>query len=315
MEIIVENLPDVSRAQKTDTAGQISQVGMRNIEMPVLFVAGAGAPLMLPAKINAYVSLDDAEAKGIHMSRLYLELKNSLQQKPISPQIAKEILQKFLLSHKNLSEKSYLEIKFQVPIERKALVSGERGYRQYPFYLKAEAHTDGHFEFTLGTEVLYSSTCPCSAALARQLHQQAFLEKFQSQQVLAKSTVAEWLLIEGGAVPHSQRSLARVLVRSEQVGFVELIDNLEKALATPVQAAVKRVDEQEFAKINGQNLMFCEDAARKLKEILEEDARVGDYYIHVEHQESLHPHEAVSRVVKGVAGGFIAEERPSLVGN
>jgi GTP cyclohydrolase I len=31
-----------------------------------------------------------------------------------------------------------------------------------------------------------------------------------------------------------------------------------------VQTAVKRADEQAFALANGQNLMFCEDAARRL---------------------------------------------------
>ena len=52
---------------------------------------------------------------------------------------------------------------------------------------------------------------------------------------------------------------------------VTLINTLEDELKTPVQAAVKREDEQEFARLNGQNLMFCEDAARKIKALLEHD--------------------------------------------
>jgi GTP cyclohydrolase I len=47
--------------------------------------------------------------------------------------------------------------------------------------------------------------------------------------------------------------------------FVELIDLVENTLKTPVQAAVKREDEREFARLNGANLMFCEDAGRRLK--------------------------------------------------
>jgi GTP cyclohydrolase I len=73
-----------------------------------------------------------------------------------------------------------------------------------------------------------------------------------------------------------------------------------------VQAAVKREDEQEFARLNGANLMFCEDAGRKLKAALEADERLRDYRVEAVHVESLHPHNAVSIVVKGIPGGFTA---------
>jgi GTP cyclohydrolase I len=69
---------------------------------------------------------------------------------------------------------------------------------------------------------------------------------------------------------------------------------------------VKREDEQEFARLNGANLMFCEDAGRRLKRVLDADARVSDYRVEAVHVESLHPHNAVSVVVKGIAGGFRA---------
>lgn len=49
---------------------------------------------------------------------------------------------------------------------------------------------------------------------------------------------------------------------------VKLIDRIEHALGTPVQTLVKRSDEQAFALANGQNLMFCEDAARRLYRML-----------------------------------------------
>ena len=52
---------------------------------------------------------------------------------------------------------------------------------------------------------------------------------------------------------------------------VEMIDLVENVLQTPVQAAVKREDEQAFALRNGQNLMFCEDAARRIQRALDAD--------------------------------------------
>jgi len=75
-------------------------------------------------------------------------------------------------------------------------------------------------------------------------------------------------------------------------------------LGTPVQTAVKREDEQAFALANGGNLMFCEDAARRIQHALDTDDRIADFHVRLEHQESLHPHDAVAYASKGVAGGY-----------
>ena len=60
----------------------------------------------------------------------------------------------------------------------------------------------------------------------------------------------------------------------DELPLVALIDALEAALATPVQTAVKREDEQAFARLNAENLMFCEDAARRVASVLSTDARI-----------------------------------------
>ncbi|HUH31553.1 MAG TPA: GTP cyclohydrolase, FolE2/MptA family, partial [Rhodanobacter sp.] len=83
-----------------------------------------------------------------------------------------------------------------------------------------------------------------------------------------------------------------------------LVDRVEQALGTPVQTAVKREDEQAFALANGGNLMFCEDAARRIQKALDADATLSDFHVRVEHQESLHPHDAVAYASKGVEGGY-----------
>jgi len=124
--------------------------------------------------------------------------------------------------------------------------------------------------------------------------------------------VLAWLGSEDGivATPHAQRSTADVQVRLAH-GFdfpiVELVDVIEHALGTPVQTAVKREDEQAFALANGQNLMFCEDAARRMQRALDADERIADFRVRATHHESLHPHDAVAVATKGVAGGFRAE--------
>jgi GTP cyclohydrolase I len=154
---------------------------------------------------------------------------------------------------------------------------------------------------------MYSSTCPCSASLARQLIQNRFSESFSQETTIDKQVMLEWLGKEDSicATPHSQRSIAHVKVKTSSPDFspIDLIDQAEGALSTPVQSMVKREDEQEFARLNGQNLMFCEDAARRLKAALTK-LTYEDFRCEVQHFESLHPHDAVAIVVKGVEGGF-----------
>jgi GTP cyclohydrolase I len=46
--------------------------------------------------------------------------------------------------------------------------------------------------------------------------------------------------------------------------------------------------------------MFCEDAARRIQAALRADRELRAWEVRVEHQESLHPHNAVSRVSAGL---------------
>jgi len=86
--------------------------------------------------------------------------------------------------------------------------------------------------------------------------------------------------------------------------IVYLVDLIESALKTPVQAAVKREDEQEFARLNGQNLMFCEDAARHLQFTMNNTDEFDDFWLRINHLESLHAHDAVSVTTKGLVDGY-----------
>ncbi|MET0580914.1 MAG: GTP cyclohydrolase, FolE2/MptA family, partial [Pseudoxanthomonas sp.] len=147
-----------------------------------------------------------------------------------------------------------------------------------------------------------SSTCPASAALSRQANAERFSEDFAAAHPLSVTVVHDWLESERGlaATPHAQRSRAQVRVelraQFDELPLVPLIDALEASLGTPVQTAVKRVDEQAFARLNAENLMFCEDAARRVASVLSQDPRIERYQATVSHFESLHPHDAVARV-------------------
>ena len=78
-----------------------------------------------------------------------------------------------------------------------------------------------------------------------------------------------------------------------------LTDEIEQALGTPVQTAVKREDEQAFAELNAANPIFVEDAVRAFAQQLLADPRFGDFRVVASHQESLHSHDAVSLMTSG----------------
>ena len=103
-----------------------------------------------------------------------------------------------------------------------------------------------------------------------------------------------------------EHHLLQELIRCPSVTPAEggALDLLEGKLKTPVQAAVKREDEQEFARLNGQNLMFCEDSGRKIKGALLADDRVEDFWVRINHFESLHGHDAVAVVTAGIPDGY-----------
>lgn len=297
-------MPDIAGESLEQPDGALSWVGMDRIHLPVTLPGD----LSVLATVDAYVDLTDPSAKGIHMSRLYLMLHDHAAQHPLTPMSMKALLSAMLQTHRDISGSARVRLSFDYCVQRSALKSDNQGWNNYPLQLDCILE-QGAFSFELGVDVLYSSTCPCSAALARQLIQSSFEDAFDADKGLNFDDVRAWLGTQEAivATPHSQRSVAEVRVKLDgEIGefpFLALIDALENGLTTPVQTAVKREDEQEFALRNGQNLMFCEDAARRVKQVLETDEYL-DYRIRIEHQESLHAHDAVAVAVKGVPGGY-----------
>jgi len=307
MNTVLDNarLPDVATGAQPDAGGALDWVGMDGIDLPVHCADGQGGALTVPARVSVQVNLSDPSARGIHMSRLYLALEKSLGEQTLTPSGLCSLLHALVASHAGLSNRVRLRVAYSQLLKRRALVSDNAGWRAYPVTVEAQL-LDEHFSVQLGCEVTYSSTCPASAALSRQLNQQRFDGDF-TDTVPSPRAVREWLGSGRGmaATPHAQRSTATVMVRLAP-GFdlpvSELIDAVEGALATPVQTAVKREDEQAFAKLNAENLMFCEDAARRIRAALDADERIAGYRIRAAHHESLHPHDAVAEVGKNFPG-------------
>ena len=293
-------LPDVA-GDAAVAARALDWVGMENIAVPLRLRAADGTVVQVPAAADVFVDLRDPEARGIHMSRLYLRLQDALGEDSLSASRLRRILQDLVESQGALSASARLTLRFEHLLRRAALASANSGWKRYPVEIDATL-ANGHLVLAVGVSVEYSSTCPASAALSRQLNAERFAGDFASAHPLSTQVVREWLASERGlaATPHAQRSRAEVRVEL-QPGFddlplTELIDHVEQALGTPVQTAVKREDEQAFARLNAENLMFCEDAARRVAQVVADDARVLRYAVRVAHFESLHAHDAVAQV-------------------
>ncbi|TVQ68378.1 MAG: GTP cyclohydrolase I FolE2 [Oceanospirillales bacterium] len=303
-------MPDVAADANPVNQETLDWVGMSHISLPVNIAQPGEKCQPVLAQLDIHVDIVNPDVKGIHMSRLYLLLNTFAAEQLVTPSSIEALLNQVCESHQGISESAILRLSFDYPLNRPALKSDYSGWKPYPSIIEAIKQGDT-FSLEISVTVPYSSTCPCSAALSRQLLQEAFRDDFAQQDSISKETVEAWLRSERGSVatPHSQRSYAKVRAKINAndhniLPLVALIDTIEGALKTPVQTAVKREDEQEFARLNGANMMFCEDAARRLKSAMNQISDYHDFWIRVEHHESLHDHDAVAVVSKGIPGGY-----------
>ena len=337
---LVKTLPDVAEDSVATHPAVLARAGMSEIEMLLRRPDPHGnGSIGLPARGDVYVSIDDPQVRGIHMSRLYLTIQRILERDNLSWPLLAEAIAECRHSHRSFVKRAFLTLRSEWLIRRTSLVSGLEGWRSYPVEFAVSiggSAGDDAISRELAVTVMYSSACPCSTALSGRLAEDRFLDDFSGLPWISPARVGQWLAAGGGnaGIPHSQRSLGKVRVRlaphlalpigddgrtlprstsTTQPGqssgeldsqLVRLIDRVEAALTTPVQGAVKRADEQEFARLNGAQPMFCEDAARRMRTAVEGFPDVTDYRIEARHLESLHPHDAVAVAVRGVPGGF-----------
>jgi GTP cyclohydrolase I len=268
------------------------QVGVENVEVPFRLESKYGGFHQLNANVSIRTNLDE-KTKGISMSRLLLTLKPYLDL-PLKHKLIKEILVKL---RKNLeTDITYMKFEFRMPINRKSILSNN----EFPIYYKCKfegqlfegdipltSETDarvGIFRFFQGVTIQYSSYCPCSAELC------GHLSETQSR-----------------GYPHNQRSFAEIVVEVVENNYVwleDIIEAVENEIVTLPYPVIKRVDEQEIARIAAQNPMFVEDAIRKISKALDDKNELCDWIVKCTHEESIHTSEAIAINWKGIPGGF-----------
>ncbi|MCA9950069.1 MAG: GTP cyclohydrolase I FolE2 [Anaerolineales bacterium] len=287
------SLPDLQNGSTALIQGSpvtIQQVGIHNFRMPLKFMTKSGDAITLETSITGTVSLE-AHKKGINMSRIMRTFYEH-RDRTFSLETLEEILEDYRTNLE--SRDARLMLRFSYPIENESLRSGLSGFQYYYVAFEGKLDRYGRIRTTIHFDFVYSSACPCSFELA--------------QHAIETRGIA--------AVPHSQRSVARVSVeikRGEFVWIEDVRDICLMALQTETQVMVKREDEQAFAELNAAYLKFVEDAVRLLYEQLIKDERIHDFKVIASHQESLHSHDAVSVIVKGIDDGFTAEIDPSTM--
>ena len=274
-------------------------VGMGAIALPIKVMnEDVVSDLDLVASVSVFVNLISA-SRGIHMSRIYKLLQDYSQTSKLSFLTLQQLGKEIILSQGLLSDSVKIEFSLQLPIRTQTLKSEINYQKLYPIVIK---YTKNKSQEAMGLDIKldYSSTCPQSAALANEV----LIKNLKAKDWKSTTDLISFLEEHGPvATPHAQRSeleLSLQLNTTELLGrnalaYIDhVLKNLEETLGTPTQGIVKRIDEQEFAVLNANNLMFCEDAARKVKLCLDARSEVISYKGMVTHLESLHSHNAVA---------------------
>ena len=285
----------------------LQKVGIAPVDLPIKVLRRDGDEQVLQAQASLYCSLDDPEAKGLNLSRLYLLMHDKIKDHWSIDGMSGVLNE---MATKQGSNSAYCKLRFKYPWTQKALrtrmpisadefeagqyetlPSGQKislrkmeGHIAYNVEIEGQYHRGAEKEttFFLTVEYVYSSTCPCSFELAHN----------------AKEKRA------AAANAHSQRSIMRTTVQFDPENMVWIEDLIElhrEKIATEVQVVVKRRDEQAFAELNGSNLLFSEDAVRLMYGSLDnwyDDGKIFDFTISTSHEESLHPWNAIAVVWK-----------------
>lgn len=282
-----QSLPDMMDAAHDTLQGAnvpIQQVGIHNFKLPLKYRTKQGEVLTLETSVTGTVSLE-AELKGINMSRImrtFYDHKDGITTGEWMGRILKNYLRNVR------SKDARLKLTLSYPMLRPSLRSGLEGWQFYTVSFEGVMTHAGRYRRFIHFDFVYSSACPCSAELSEHARD----------------------LRGAYTVPHSQRSKARVTIEvaeGRKIWIEDLHQHCLNALQTETQVMVKREDEQAFAELNGAYLKFVEDAARLLYKQFDADRRIADFRIACTHLESLHSHDAVSVICKGVTGGFTAD--------
>jgi len=276
----IRDLPDTQNLRSKEIAGSavpIQEVGSSNFRLPLRFSSRNGEERILDTRILGAVSLS-ADRKGINMSRIirvFYEYRDEVMSFALLHRILREYLDKLD------SQSARIRLSFSYPILQDSLRSNLAGYQYYDCVMESRLTSEGVLQSLLQVDFVYSSACPCSSDLSEHARENRSIY----------------------SIPHSQRSRARVKVLfapGQHLAIEDVVEYCQNALMTETQVMVRRPDEQAFAELNGTFQKFVEDAVRLIYRELDQDVRIAAFSVACSHLESLHSHDAVALLSKGL---------------
>ena len=259
MTKMTTKIPDTQSIQDTRHIA-INQVGIKDIQHPVVVSDRSGGEQHTIASFNMYVNLPH-NFKGTHMSR-FVEILNQHEYE-ITVESFKRILTE--MNERLDAKEGHIEMSFPYFINKSAPVSGVKSLMDYQVSFIGELN-EKQSSVLVKIVVPVTTLCPCSKSIS-----------------------------EYGA--HNQRSHITICVRTK--GFLwieELIDIVEKVASCELYGLLKRPDEKYVTERAYDNPKFVEDIVRDIAVRFNHDERILSYVVESENFESIHNHSAYAKI-------------------
>ncbi|MEX0952173.1 MAG: GTP cyclohydrolase FolE2 [Gammaproteobacteria bacterium] len=259
---IVGEIPDVQNIEDTRHI-PIDQVGIKDINHPVVVSDRSGREQHTVANFNMYVSLPE-NFKGTHMSR-FIEILNDHEYE-ITVESFKRMISEMIETLD--AANGHIEMRFPYFVQKSAPVSGVKSLLDYDVTFIGQISDNGSPTVLVRVVVPVTSLCPCS-------------KKISSY----------------GA--HNQRSHVTVCVTTRDFVWIEeIIDVVESVASCELYGLLKRPDEKYVTERAYDNPKFVEDMVRDVAVKLNKDERIAAYTVESENFESIHNHSAYAKISK-----------------
>ena len=288
LQITKDQIPDPQNLHFNEHARvTIPKVGISKLILPLNVKQRSGSGVTVKGNVSAYVSLDSTEARGINMSRLARCFYDRTDGKG-----SVELLDliKVVEDYKSKlpAKDGYLKVRFDYPYQQKHWREDHYGWMYYPVEFEIQ-DVGGVLKTYLTITYTYNSACPCSLELSQ----------FSRSEL---DTIA---------VSHSQRSEATIKVEFDPnsvdlLWIEDVVDLCRKIQPSEVLAGiVTRVGEFSMAQMMGSTdaIGFIEDLLRKFWDGLNNEPRILDFSVGLEHFEALNANYAAGFINKSLTHG------------
>lgn len=289
MRISKNDIPDPQNFHVNEHAKvTIPKVGITKLVLPLnVRRRDEGDVIAVKGTASAYVSLDNTEQRGINMSRLARCVYNRVDGKgSIDLLDLIKIVEDY--KEKLPAKDGYLKVRFEYPYKQKHWREEHFGWMYYPVEFEIQ-DVNNQLKTFLTIKYTYNSSCPCSYALAEYSRNE----------------------LDTPAISHSQRSEATIKIefdsKAENLLWIEDVIDLCREIqpSEVLSGIVTRVGEFSMSQMMGSldAMGFIEDLLRKFWKGLNDEKRILDFSVGLEHYESLNDNYAAGFVNKSLQSG------------